>query len=46
MFNKAHVMEITEACGVAFMKTNSLVVRCREKCVNWGRKQKIGKISF
>ena len=35
MLNKAHVIEITKACAVAFMKArNSLVVRCRKKHVN------------
>ena len=30
--NKAHVIEITKACTVAFMKArNSLVVHCRKK---------------
>ena len=34
--NKAHVIEITNAFTVAFMKArNSLVVHCREKHVNW-----------
>ena len=33
--NEAHVLEITKACTVAFMKArNSLVVWCREECVN------------
>ena len=32
------MIEITKACTVAFMKArNSLVVRCREKYVNWKR---------
>ena len=32
MLNKAHVIEITKARTVAFMKLrNSLVVRCRER---------------
>ena len=32
MRNKAHVIKITKACVVVFMKArNSLVVRCREK---------------
>ena len=36
MLNKAHVIEITKACTVAFMKArNSLIARCREKHVNW-----------
>ena len=43
--NKAHVIEITKACTVAFMKArNCLVVRCREKHVNWEKKQKMVKI--
>ena len=30
--NKAHVIEITKACSVDFMKArNSLFVRCRER---------------
>ena len=34
--NKAHVIEITKACTVAFMKArNSLVFRCKEELVNW-----------
>ena len=33
--NKAHVIEVTKACRVAFMKAReSFVVRCREKRVN------------
>ena len=45
--NKAHVIEITKACTVTFMKTrNSLVVRCRKKHVNWEKKQKMVKIYF
>ena len=36
------MIEKTRACTVAFMKTrNSLVVRCREKRVNWEKKQKV-----
>ena len=38
--NKAHVIEITKACKVAFMKTrDSLVVPYREKRVNWEKVQ-------
>ena len=34
--NKAHVVEVTKACTVAFMKgRNYLVIRCREKHGNW-----------
>ena len=41
--NKAHVIEITKARTVAFMKArNSLVVQCREKHVNW-KKTKDGE---
>ena len=32
MLNKAHVIEITKACSVLFMKArSSLAVRCRER---------------
>ena len=32
MLNKAHVIEITKACSVLFMKArSSLTVRCRER---------------
>ena len=35
------MIEITNACAVAFMKArHSLVVRCREKHVNQGKKRK------
>ena len=41
------MIEITKACTAAFMKArNSLVVGCREKCVNWKKKQKILKKYF
>ena len=42
------MIQITNACTVAFMKArNSLVVRYREKHVNWKkRKQKMVKIYF
>ena len=44
--NEAHVIEITKACTVVFMKSrNSLVVRFREKCDNW-KKQKMLKNMF
>ena len=34
------MIEITKACTVAFMKArNSLVVRCREKHVNWKKRK-------
>ena len=34
--NKAHLIEITKSCTVAFMKAkNSLVVQCREEHVSW-----------
>ena len=34
--NKAHVIEITKACKVAFMEArDSFVVRYREERVNW-----------
>ena len=46
MLNKAHVIEITKACIVAFMKArNSLVVPCREKRVNW-KKTEYGENLF
>ena len=39
--NGAHVIEITKACAVAFMRArNSLVVRCKEKRANWEKKTK------
>ena len=39
--NKAHVIEITKACTVAFMKArNYLVVRCREKPVHWEKNRR------
>ena len=45
--NKAHVIEITKACTVTFMKArNSFVNRCGEKHVNWEKKQKMVKIYF
>ena len=38
--NKAHVIKITKPCTVAFMKArNCLVVRCREKRVDWKKKE-------
>ena len=38
--NKAHVIELTKACTVTFMKArNSLVVWCGEKRVNWRTKK-------
>ena len=37
--NKAHVIEITKVCTVALMKAkDSLVVRFKEKHVNWQKK--------
>ena len=37
---KAHVIEVTKACKVAFMKArDSFVVRCREERVNWKKLQ-------
>ena len=46
--NKAHMIEITKACTADFMKArNSLVVRCREKHVNWKKKTEDGEnLSF
>ena len=39
--NKAHVIEITKACTVTFMKArNSLIVQCGEEHVSWEKKQK------
>ena len=39
---KAHVVEITKACTVASMKArNSLVLRCKEKYINWKKEQNI-----
>ena len=39
--NKAHVIEITKAYKVAFMKArNSLVVRCREERGNWKKNRR------
>ena len=41
------MIEVTKACIVAFMKAkNSSVVQCREKRVNWKKKQKMVKIYF
>ena len=38
--NKAHVIEITKICTVAFTKArNSSVFRCREERVNWEKKK-------
>ena len=38
--NKAHVIEVTKACKVAFMKArDSFVVWYREEGVNWGKKE-------
>ena len=38
------MIEITKACAVAFMKAkNPLVVRCREKHVNLGKKTEDGE---
>ena len=40
MMNAALVIKVTKACKVAVMKArNSLVVRCREKHVNWEKKE-------
>ena len=40
MMNAAFVIKVTKACKVAVMKArNSLVVRCREKHVNWKKKE-------
>ena len=45
--NKAHVIEITKACTVAFIKaTNSLVVWCREKHANWEKETEDGENLF
>ena len=45
--NKAHVIEITKAYTVAFMEVaSSLVVRCREKHVNWKKKTENGENLF
>ena len=45
--NGAHVIEITKACIVAFMKArNFSAVQCREKRMNWKKKQKMVKIHF
>ena len=45
--NKTHVIEITKACAVAFMRArNSLVVQCRQKHANWKKEQKMVKIYF
>ena len=47
MLNKAHVIEIIKSCTVTFMKVrNSLVFRCGEKPVNWGKKTEDGKNLF
>ena len=36
MLKKVHVIEITKACKVAFIKAkNLLVVRCRERHFDW-----------
>ena len=44
--NKAHVIKIAKSsCTVTFRKArNSLVIRCREECVSWRKKQKMVKI--
>ena len=35
MLNEAHVIEMTKACTVTFMKArNNLAFRCREKSVS------------
>ena len=40
-------MSNSKACTVAFMKAkNSSVAECREKRVNWKKKQKMVKIYF
>ena len=45
--NKAHEIEITNACTVAFMKArDSLVFLCREKRVNWKKKTETGENLF
>ena len=45
--NKAHVIEITKACKVAFMKAReSFVVWYREERVNWENKQDGGNLFF
>ena len=45
--NKAHVIEITKACKVAFMKArDSFVVQYREKRVNWEKKPDGEKFFF
>ena len=45
--NKAYMIEITKACTADFMKArNILVFRCREKHVNWKKKQKMVKNYF
>ena len=39
MLNKAHMIKITKACTVTFMKARkSFVVQCGEKHVNWKKK--------
>ena len=46
MLNKAHVIEITKACKVAFMKArDSFVVRHRKERVDW-KKNRMMKILF
>ena len=41
------MIEITKACIVAFMKArNFSAVQCREKRMNWKKKQKMVKIYF
>ena len=45
--NKVHVVKITEAYTVAFMKArNSFVIRCREKHVNLKKKAEDGENLF
>ena len=40
-------IEITKTCAVAFMKArNSLIVRCREKRVNWKKTENGENIFF
>ena len=43
--NKAHVIEITKACKVAFMKAReSFVVQYREERINWQKNRMVKKL--
>ena len=47
MLNKGHVIKIAKACTVTFKKArNSLVVRYREKHVNWKKTEDGDKLFF